>query len=99
MNLIDKSISYRHETQEVLLAGATAQVYATPSSCLKNSTVAAFPIFGKAVAHRKRARTIEREVIARGVFTSVADLARLIQWKYSDPLRRVRTNEFTATCH
>jgi DDE superfamily endonuclease len=56
---------------------------------------------------------IEREVIARGVFTSVADLARKlrryinaysansrpIQWKYSDPLRRIRTNEFTATGH
>src|SRR6202050_2123162 len=56
---------------------------------------------------------IEREVIARGVFTSVADLSRKlrryinaaltnsrpIQWKYSDPLRRIRTNEFTATGH
>src|ERR1700744_853370 len=56
---------------------------------------------------------IEREVIARGVFTSVADLSRKlrryinaysansrpIQWKYSDPLRRIRTNTFTATGH
>ncbi len=56
---------------------------------------------------------VEREVIARGVFTSVADLARKlrryinaysanskpIQWKYSDPFRRIRTNEFTATGH
>src|ERR1700691_4728723 len=56
---------------------------------------------------------VEREVIARGVFTSVADLSRKlrryinaysansrpIQWKYSDPLRRIRTNEFTATGH
>jgi transposase len=56
---------------------------------------------------------VEREVIARGVFTSVADLARKlrryinaysanskpIHWKYSDPLRRIRTNEFTATGH
>ena len=54
---------------------------------------------------------IEREVIARGIFTSVPDLARKlrryinaysaharpIQWKYSDPSRRLRTNEFTAT--
>lgn len=46
---------------------------------------------------------IEREVIARGVFTSVADLARKlrryinaysansrpVQWKYSDPTRRI----------
>ncbi len=46
---------------------------------------------------------IEREVIARGVFTSVADLARKLiryiraysktarpfQWKYSDPRRRI----------
>ena len=53
---------------------------------------------------------IEREVIARGIFTSVPDLARKlrryinaysanarpIQWKYSDPSRRLRTNEFTA---
>src|SRR5271156_3070658 len=56
---------------------------------------------------------IEREVIARGVFTSVSDLARKlrryinsysanarpIQWKYSDPSRRIRSNEFTATGH
>jgi transposase len=56
---------------------------------------------------------IERDVIARGVFTSVSDLARKlrryinaysanatpIQWKYSDPLRRIRTNELSATGH
>jgi hypothetical protein len=56
---------------------------------------------------------IEREVIARGIFTSVPDLARKlrryinaysanarpIQWKYSDASRRLRTNEFTATAH
>jgi transposase len=56
---------------------------------------------------------IEREVIARGIFTSVSDLARKlrryinaysanarpIQWKYSDTTRRVRSNEFTATGH
>ena len=56
---------------------------------------------------------IEREVIARGVFTSVADLARKlrryinaysansrpVQWKYSDPARRIRTNDFTSTGH
>jgi hypothetical protein len=54
---------------------------------------------------------IERQVIARGIFTSVPDLARKlrryinaysinarpIQWKYSDPSRRA--NEFTATVH
>lgn len=56
---------------------------------------------------------IEREVIARGIFTSVPDLARKlrryinaysaaarpIRWKYSDPTRRLRTNELTATVH
>ena len=56
---------------------------------------------------------IEREVIARGIFTSVPDLARKlrryinaysanarpVQWKYSDPSRRLPTNEFTATGH
>jgi len=56
---------------------------------------------------------IEREVIARGVFSSVSDLARKlrryinaysanarpIQWKYSDPSRRIRSNELTATGH
>src|SRR5262250_2515145 len=56
---------------------------------------------------------IEREVIARGILTSVPDLARNlrryinaysandrpIQWKYSDSSRRLRTNEFTATVH
>ena len=56
---------------------------------------------------------IERDVIARGVFTSVSDLARKlrryinaysanarpIRWKYSDTTRRVRSNELTATGH
>jgi transposase len=56
---------------------------------------------------------IERDVIARGVFTSVPDLARKlrryinaysaqakpIQWKYSDPTRRIRGNELSATAH
>jgi transposase len=56
---------------------------------------------------------IERDVIARGVFRSVPDLARKlrryinaysanakpIQWKYSDPSRRIRTNDFSATGH
>src|SRR5215468_511106 len=56
---------------------------------------------------------IEREVIARGIFTSVPDLARKlrryinaysanarpIQWKYSDPSCRLRTNEFNAPVH
>ena len=52
---------------------------------------------------------IEREVITRGIFTSVSDLARKlhaysanarpIRWKYSDPTRRVRSNELTATGH
>jgi transposase len=56
---------------------------------------------------------IERDVIARGVFTSVKDLARKlrryinaysanakpIQWKYADPTRRIRTNDFSATGH
>jgi transposase len=56
---------------------------------------------------------IERDVIARGVFTSVKDLARKlrryinaysanakpIQWKYSDPTRRIRTNVISATGH
>lgn len=56
---------------------------------------------------------IERDLIARGIFTSVPDLARKIkryikaysanakpiQWKYSDPKRRIRSNEFTATGH
>ena len=54
---------------------------------------------------------IERDVIARGVFTSVSDLARKlrryinaysanarpIQWKYSDTTRRIRSNELSAT--
>jgi len=56
---------------------------------------------------------IERDLIARGVFTSVHDLARKIkrylkdysanakpiQWKYSDPTRRIRSNELSATGH
>lgn len=56
---------------------------------------------------------IEREVIARGVFTSVKDLARKLmryiraysqsakpfRWKYSDPRRRIHSKELTATDH
>jgi len=56
---------------------------------------------------------VERDVIARGIFTSVKDLARKlrryinaysanakpIQWKYSDPTRRIRSNAVSATCH
>jgi transposase len=56
---------------------------------------------------------IKRDLIARGVFTSVPDLARKIkryiraysanakpiQWKYSDPKRRISSNELTATVH
>lgn len=56
---------------------------------------------------------IERDLIARGVFTSLPNLAskikryiraysanaKPIQWKYSDPKRRIRSNEFTATGH
>lgn len=56
---------------------------------------------------------IERDVIARGIFTSVQDLARKLKryinaysanakpfrWKYNDPSRRIRGNEFTATGH
>jgi transposase len=56
---------------------------------------------------------IEPDVIARGVFTSVQDLARKlrryinaysanatpIHWKYSDPTRRIRPNVLSATGH
>jgi transposase len=56
---------------------------------------------------------IERDVIARGIFKSVPDLARKLhryikaysanarpfQWKYSDPKRRIRSNDLTATGH
>jgi len=56
---------------------------------------------------------IERDVIARGVFTSVTDLARKlrryinaysanarpIRWKYSETTRRMRSNELSATGH
>src|SRR5271165_417764 len=55
---------------------------------------------------------VERDVIARGIFTSVKDLARKlrryinaysanakpIQWKYSDPTRRIRSNVASAEC-
>jgi hypothetical protein len=56
---------------------------------------------------------IQRDVIARGVFTSVADLARKLQryirayatsakpfrWTYTDPRRRIRTYEITGTAY
>jgi hypothetical protein len=55
----------------------------------------------------------ERDVIARGVFTSVLDLARKLRryinaysanaqpsrWKYSDVTRRIRSNDLVATGH
>jgi transposase len=56
---------------------------------------------------------IQRDVIDRGVFTSVADLARKLRryirayeksarpfrWTYTDPQRRIRTNQLTGTAH
>jgi transposase len=56
---------------------------------------------------------IERDVIARGVFTSVADLrrklmkyiraytkrARPIRWTYTDPRRRITAKRITGTAH
>lgn len=56
---------------------------------------------------------IERDVIARGVFTSVTDLsrkllkyirayassARPIRWTYTNPKRRIVPTEITGTCH
>jgi hypothetical protein len=50
---------------------------------------------------------VERDVIARGIFTSVKDRryinaysanAKPIQWRYSDPTRRIRSNVVSATC-
>lgn len=56
---------------------------------------------------------IQRDVIARGVFTSVADLgkklrryisayaksARPFRWTYTDPTRRIRPNKITGTAY
>ena len=56
---------------------------------------------------------IERDVIARGVFTSIADLRRKlmkyirayaqraqpIRWTYTDPKRRITTKSITGTPH
>ena len=56
---------------------------------------------------------IERDVIARGVFTSVPDLARKLRryinaysanaqpfrWKYSDVRHRIRSYDLAATVH
>lgn len=93
-----------HKTQavrEFLAAHPRVQLHFTPtySSWLNQVEI----WFGK----------IERDVIARGIFTSVPDLARKlrryinaysaharpIQWKYSDPTRRIRANDFSATSH
>jgi transposase len=93
-----------HKTQAVrdfLAAHANVQLHFTPtySSWLNQVEI----WFSK----------IERDVIARGVFTSVKDLARKlrryinaysanakpIQWKYSNPSRRIRTNDLSATGH
>src|ERR1700683_907972 len=56
---------------------------------------------------------IQRDVISRGVFTSVADLSRKLRkyieayaksakpfrWTYTDPQKRIRINEITGTAH
>lgn len=56
---------------------------------------------------------IQRDVIARGVFTSVADLgnklrkyigaysksARPFRWTYTDPTRRIRHNKIAGTAY
>jgi hypothetical protein len=56
---------------------------------------------------------IQRDVIARGVFTSVADLsrklikyiraysnnARGLRWTYTDPQRRIAAKRITGTAH
>ena len=56
---------------------------------------------------------VERDVIARGIFTSVKDLAgklrrytnaysanaKPIWWKYSDPTRRIRSYVVPVECH
>jgi transposase len=56
---------------------------------------------------------IQRDVISRGIFTSVADLARKLRkyihaytklarpfrWTYTDPQKRIRTNAITGTAH
>ena len=56
---------------------------------------------------------IQRDVISRGVFTSVADLARKLRkyieayaksakpfrWTYTDPQKRIRINEITETAY
>ena len=56
---------------------------------------------------------IQRDVISRGVFTSVADLAgklrkyieayaksaKPFRWTYTDPHKRIRINEITVTAH
>ena len=93
-----------HKTQavrEFLAAHPRVQLHFTPtySSWLNQVEI----WFGK----------IERDVIARGIFTSVPDLARKlrryinaysaharpIRWKYSDPPRRIRANDLSATGH
>ena len=56
---------------------------------------------------------IQRDVIRRGVFTSVADLgnklrkyiraysksAKPFRWTYSDPTRRIRANKIAGTAY
>ena len=56
---------------------------------------------------------IQRDVIDRGIFTSVADLARKLRryicayeksarpfrWTYTNPQRRIRTNKIAGTAH
>jgi predicted MFS family arabinose efflux permease len=66
----------------------------------------------KALSGRVGSWQVVRDVIARAIFTSVKDLAgkprryidaysasaKPIQWKYSDPSRRIRSSVVSATC-
>lgn len=58
-------------------------------------------------------KKVERDVIARGIFTSTADLsrklmryirqhnetARPVTWSYADPTRRIHANHSAVTVH
>ena len=99
--ILDNLWAYKsHVVRDFLAAYPNAHFHSTPTYSSRLNQVEIW--FSK----------VERDMIVRGVFSSVKDLARKlrryinaysakampIQWQYYDPARRIRGNVVSATC-
>src|SRR5437660_7847207 len=107
---------YRHGTLS-LYAALDVKTGKVQGKTATRHTSAEFIVFLRELVKKarwaKRFAKIQRDVITRGVFTSVADLARKLRkyirayaqaarpfrWTYTDPRRRIRTYEITGTAY